>query len=38
MDGKISYSTDGGNTWSENAPEGFNVSTNVDGSVSVKKK
>lgn len=36
--GKISYSTDGGNTWSENTPEGFDVSTNVDGSVSVKKK
>lgn len=33
--GAISYSTDGGKTWSENAPEGVASTVNEDGSVSV---
>ena len=36
--GKMSYSTDGGKTWSENAPEGFDVTTGEDGSVSIQKR
>jgi len=34
--GKVSYSTDGGETWSEKAPEGF--TQNPDGSISVRNK
>lgn len=34
--GEIRYSTDGGNTWSEKAPEGVQSSVNKDESVSVK--
>jgi hypothetical protein len=33
--GVTQYSTDGGQTWSETAPDGFNVAVNPEGSVSV---
>lgn len=36
-DGTASYSTDGGKTWSKNAPEGITTSVSEDGSsISVK--
>lgn len=37
LNGKMTYSTDGGKTWSEKAPAGFTASTSADGGkVSVK--
>lgn len=35
--GVMSYSTDGGKTWSDTAPEGYKTTINPDGSVSVGK-
>ncbi|MCI1944036.1 MAG: glycoside hydrolase [Clostridium luticellarii] len=37
VNGKKSYSIDGGKTWSQNAPDGYKVTANADGSVSVGK-
>lgn len=36
--GKTEYSTDGGATWSETIPDGYELTENPDGSVIVKKK
>jgi hypothetical protein len=36
--GEMSYSTDGGKTWSENALEGYDVNTGEDGSVSIQRR
>jgi len=37
VNGITSYSTDGGKTWSENVPEGFDEIVSADGSAGIKK-